>query len=128
MTTRIPNIDLRFEPKYDVEKMRRLQEHINRITDLLQRLQQMLDGGQEGQVLTKTDRPDFAADWDDQAAAGGLTLDSGRLLGRFSPGNGPPEPIEIGANLQLVGDTLEAIVGPVSTDRDYPCQLGHAGI
>ncbi|MGA9865696.1 MAG: hypothetical protein WBQ75_04570 [Acetobacteraceae bacterium] len=41
-----------------------------------------------------------------------LALSSGALLGRSSPGSGPPEDLEVGANLVLSGGTLSATGAP----------------
>ncbi len=41
-----------------------------------------------------------------------ITIDSGKLLGRASAGNGAPEALTIGANLQLAAGTLSATATP----------------
>ncbi len=41
-----------------------------------------------------------------------LAVNSGKLIGRTSPGTGNPEPISIGANLRLINATLSANAAP----------------
>lgn len=68
MTARlIGKTDLHF----DDPKLRRLQQHINRLTDELQKLQAMLDEGTAGQVLLKRSSADFDAVWAGESSGGG---------------------------------------------------------
>lgn len=51
--------DIRFED----ERLNRLMQHIRALTQEVQKLQALLDGGQAGQVLTKTTAADYDAQW-----------------------------------------------------------------
>lgn len=57
--------DTQFPNQYDPERMRRLQQQLNSVTRLNQKLVQMLQGGNPGQVLKKTGPGDFEASWQD---------------------------------------------------------------
>lgn len=49
-----------------------------------------------------------------------IAIDSGKLLGRASAGNGAPEALTIGANLQLAGGTLSATAAPFDISALLP--------
>lgn len=58
--------DLRFDgSKDDVERLNRMMQHIRTLTREVNRLQDMLDAGDPGQVLTKNSADDYDADWQD---------------------------------------------------------------
>ena len=53
------------------EKLARLMLHINRLTEEMQKVQQLLEGGAPGQVLLKASNRDFDGGWGDAAGGGG---------------------------------------------------------
>lgn len=125
--------DLQHGPKYDAEKMRRMQNQLNAASKVIQKLLQLLRDGSPGQVLTKTAADDLIGTWADATGGGSIDFDleEGTILGRADGvGTGPPQQIEIGANLVMTGDVLSAVVPvvPPEQERDYPRVLGHAGI
>jgi len=67
--------------QFDDPKLRRLMQHINRMTDELQRLQAMLDEGREGQVLVKRSSRDFDAVWGEGSASGSGEANTGSNVG-----------------------------------------------
>lgn len=56
-----------------------------------------------------------------------IALDSGKLLGRASAGNGAPEALTIGANLQLAAGTLSATAAPFDISALPPGTVPAAG-
>jgi hypothetical protein len=61
-------------------------------------------------------------------------IQSQRLVGRYDPGDGQLQEIQIGATLQLIGDTLETNIdingwdGEVNTRNDLPIAVGDPAI
>lgn len=55
--------DIRHGPSYDAEKLNQLQQQVNQLTRVNQKLLQMLQGGSAGQVLTRKDGGDLLAEW-----------------------------------------------------------------
>jgi hypothetical protein len=52
---------IQFGDEYDAEKMRRFEESVSRLTAAIQRLERILAGGTQGQVLTKNSDRDLDA-------------------------------------------------------------------
>lgn len=55
--------DIQHGPAYDQTKLNKLQEQVNQLTRINQKLLQMLQGGVAGQVLTRKDGGDLLAEW-----------------------------------------------------------------
>jgi exoribonuclease R len=56
---------------FDDPRLARLMEHINRMSDELQSIMQMVADGQEGEVLTKRSHRDYDARWAAPTNSGG---------------------------------------------------------
>lgn len=84
---RLSTIDIQFREKYDPQQMRTMQQHINDLTRLNQKLLQMLEGGTDGQVLTKVEHDDLIATWGAGGGDSGPTLRTGHGLPDESVGD-----------------------------------------
>lgn len=67
----VPSTPIQFGPKYDPAQVRALGSHVDRLTQEIQRIQQLLSGGSANQVLTKTNSRDYAGAW--AASSNGFT-------------------------------------------------------
>lgn len=82
----IPSTPIKFGEKYDPTQARALASHVDRITQEMQRIQQLLSGGAANQVLTKTNSRDYVGAWAE--ASGGfadapyiISMEDERLTG-----------------------------------------------
>ncbi len=65
MTRQLGNVQLDFGDRFDALKLRRAMEHLHRLTQEVNRIQQLLDGGTGGQILAKSGGGDYEGGWED---------------------------------------------------------------
>jgi hypothetical protein len=137
MTRKVISVrDIQFTDKYEGEKLRRLVEALSYLTSEVRKIQQLLDGGEDGQTLIKNSERDYDADWTDAGGGGsaGETNDAANVgtgVGLYRDKTGVILNFRsllagTGVSIAINGDDVE--ISTSGGGDGYPTVLGHAGI